>query len=382
MPIYLDGAATQPTSDQALMDYVKAVNEYQYNPSSIYEGGVRAKHALQNAREKIARCINCESDEIIFTSGGTESNNMILQGFFRDKTDPCVLITSQIEHPSILRVAEYLDDKMSNLIAYYLSVDKDGEVDVGELESTITEELHDGMNPKNILVSIQGLNNEIGILQPIDEISRICRAYNVFYHIDAVQLFPHYYFTLDDRWYCDAASFSAHKFGGLRGSGFLYVNKRLQESLSPLLLGGGQEDGLRSGTEDVAAAISLANQVERFDSSGSFAFDSYAIYDRLYQEGIDYERNNLDYSPIVSITIPGVDANSLITLLSERGIYVSAGSACHSYVSEPSHVLTAIGLSAEDAKSTIRICDNDKLTEEEFDYFLDELVFCIKLLKE
>ena len=141
--------------------------------------------------------------------------------------------------------------------------------------------------------------------------------------------------------------------------------------------------GFRPGTEDVAAAISLANQVERSLDlcCGSFAFDSYAIYGKLYQEGIDYERNNLDGSPIISITMPGVDANSLITLLSERGIYVSAGSACHSYVSEPSNVLLAIGLSPEDAKSTIRICDNDKLTEEEFNYFLDELVFCIKLLK-
>lgn len=384
--IYLDGAATVPADPHALIEYMQATVDYEYNPSSIYKGGVKAKWALQEAREKIARVIRCKDDEIFFTSGGTEGNNMILRGFFDNinSKERSVLITSQIEHPSVLSVAEFIDSKYENAHVYYLPVDHKGYVDLKTLESTITEELHDEVNPKNILVSIQGINNEIGTMQNIDEIRSITKRYDVFYHCDAVQLFPHVRLKMTDTRF-DAMSVSGHKFGAMRGTGFVYISEEMQQHLSPLLFGGGQEFGLRSGTEDVAAAVSLANQVDRHRKNirPIWEYEGYVAYLSFELEAncIEYYFNSHSYSPILSLTIPGSSANNIVACLSELNIFVSAGSACHSYVNEPSHVLKAIGLSDEDAKSTIRICLSG-VSDDDFKYFVSKLIFYINFLKE
>ena len=382
MPIYLDGAATVPTDPHALIEYMQATVDYEYNPSSIYKVGVMAKNALRSARQKIAICIGCKVDEIFFTSGGTEGNNMILRGFFDriPSNEICVLITSQIEHPSVLRVAQFIDNKYSNAHVYYIPVDRKGLIDFNTLESTIKAELSDGVDPKNILVSIQGINNEIGTMQYYDNIYFMTKNYGVFYHCDAVQLFPHSRIDITN---FDALTVSGHKFGAMRGSGFVYISEEMQNSVSPLLFGGGQEFELRSGTEDVAAAISLANQVERYRKTIKDFECDYRdyLFDELNSNCINHFFNSHRYSPIISLTIPGISANDIVSCLSEINIFISAGSACHSYVNEPSHVLTAIGLSDEDAKSTIRICPSG-VSMDDFKYFVNKLIFYINLLKE
>lgn len=382
--IYLDTAATTKPDPQVLVDFVKYSEMYPYNPSSIYKGGVEARQALEAARKKIADCVGCEADEIFFTSGGTEGNNMIIRGFFEklSKNEIGVLITSQIEHPSILRVAEDLEVKNSrdHIKVYYLPVDEDGVVSFITLMDTVDREIKDGVKPDHILVSIQAANNEIGTFQRMI-FGKTGFGNSVWVHSDVVQHFPHYRTYTKD---FDAFSVSGHKFGALRGTGFLYIDKKLQKHISPLLLGGHQELDMRAGTENVAGFCAMANQIERMylsdvDYYWEHVFDQ--ILASLEKYNISYSVNGIADIPILSLTFPGVDATALISLLSENGIYISAGSACHSYNPEPSHVLRAIGLSDEDAKSTVRICWNPEVTREERDYFCEKLVFYIKLLK-
>ena len=388
--IYLDTAATTKPDPQVLVDFVKYSEMYPYNPSSIYKGGVEARQALEAARKKIADCVGCETDEIFFTSGGTEGNNMIIRGFFEKlpKNETGVLITSQIEHPSVLRVAEGLETKNSrdHIRVYYLPVDEFGLVSPDTLANTIDAELNEGIDPENILVSIQEANNEIGIVQSLDELSDICFERGGWLHSDAVQHFPHY---KENTYLYDSFTVSGHKFGALKGTGFIYICQGLQKHISPLLLGGHQEIDMRAGTENIAGFIALANRVEvlcnksrpRKMWSTLHDFVNVALFGELNKKKIEFYVNGIADIPVYSLIFPGVDATALISLLSENGIYISAGSACHSYNPEPSHVLKAIGLSDEDAKSTVRICWNPEVTREEWDYFCEKLVFYIKLLK-
>lgn len=390
--IYLDTAATTKPDPQVLVDFVKYSEMYPYNPSSIYKGGVEARKALEAARKKVADCVGCEADEIFFTSGGTEGNNMIIRGFFEKlpKNETGVLITSQIEHPSVLRAAEWVETHYSRDEAkvYYLPVDNNGEVSGVTLMETLDAEIKEGVNPKNILVSIQVANNEIGTIQSI--LSNICFDRNVWFHSDVVQYFPHFSINVDEY---DSFTVSGHKFGALRGTGFVYIRKELQKHISPLLLGGSQELEMRAGTENVAGFCAMADQIQRMYldwENHEFSHDEndheisrvWSMLDeKLKLSQIPYIVNGLHEIPVLSLTFPGVDATALISLLSENGIYISAGSACHSYNPEPSHVLKAIGLSDEDAKSTVRICWNPEVTREEWEYFCEKLVFYIKLLK-
>lgn len=384
--IYLDTAATTYPDPIALDDFVKISKKYPYNPSSIYEGGVKARKLLEESRRKIAESIGCKAEEIIFTSGGTEGNNMVIRGFFGKlkKDEVGVLITTQIEHPSVLRVCEDLEIKNSRdkLRVYYLPVDDCGKLNSYDLEYLIEAELKDGVNPGNILISIQAANNEIGTEQDMDVIYKITQNHGCYFHSDQVQEFPHYGLNFD----CDAATVSGHKFGALRGTGFAYMSEEFQKHFSPIIFGGGQEFGLRSGTENLAGFYALANRVESHVkyiencvTDGMLVF-SEQILDYLENSGIEYKINGLRDIPVYSITFYGVEATSLVSLLSEKYIYISAGSSCHSYSSEPSHVLKAIGLSDEDAKCTIRFCWHSGLTDEDIDEFLKWLVYYVMFL--
>lgn len=393
--IYLDTAATTKPDPQVLVDFVKYSEMYPYNPSSIYAGGIAAKNALEEARAKIADCVGCEADEIFFTSGGTESNNMVIKGFFEKlpKNEIGVLITSQIEHPSVLRVAEDLEvnNSRDHIRVYYLPVDSHGIVSSETLNNTITAEIDDGVVPNNILVSIQEANNEIGTVQDWG-LKDICEKKRVWHHADVVQYFPH---NPGMRIFCyDSVSVSGHKFGALRGTGFVYMSREFQKHISPLLLGGHQELGMRAGTENVAGFCAMADRIKRMHQNWFFGDmeeyndridrrDEYLreLFERLDKKKIDYKINGDSDIPVWSLTFHGVDANALISLLSEKKIFLSAGSACHSYEPEPSHVLKAIGLSDEDAKSTVRICWNPDVTDDEWEFFLEQLIFYIKLLK-
>lgn len=392
--IYLDSAATTLPDPQVLADYMQIVNMYPYNPSSIYTGGMKAKGILDNARNKISNCLQCHDDEIIFTSGGTEGNNMIINGFFNmlPKGETGVLITSQIEHPSVLRVAEklYCNYSKYHIKVYFLPVDEYGLVSLDDLKNTISAELNEGVSPENILVSIQFVNNEIGTGQDVIGIYNLCKDYGVFYHTDAVQEFPH---NCVESNYADAITVSGHKFKALRGTGFVYVSKKLQKHLSPILLGGSQEMNMRAGTENIAGFVSMADRIERMYGSSNHDDDKYYKplykYDSMFclllielnNNHINYHINGLTNIPICSITFPGVDATALISCLNEKSIYVSAGSACHSYEQQPSHVLKAIGLSDSYAKSTIRICLNSDITDDDWNYVIKQFIFYINLLK-
>ena len=383
--INLDTAATTLPDPQVLIDYIKFSEMYPFNPSAIYAGGVQARAALEEARSKIAEHIGCDPDEIFFTSGGTEGNNMVLHGFF-EKLNHGVLITTQVEHPSILRVAEKLEK--GGLTVYYLPVDHSGLIDIADLENTIVAEIKDGVPSHNILVSIQYANNEIGTVQNVTDISIVCAQNNVFFHSDIVQGFPHEPIDCNK---CDSFTVSGHKFKALRGTGFVYINKKIHKHFSPLLLGGHQEMGMRSGTENVAGFIAMANMVDTmYKKWASLSF--YDLYEYTYKamkelfntfdlNDIQYRVNGIHKVPIYSITIPGVDADSIISLLSDDSIYISAGSACRSYEKEPSHVLKAIGLSDEDASCTLRICINPDVDYKDWLYFVRKLVFYVQMLK-
>lgn len=383
--INLDTAATTAPDPQVLIDYIKFSEMFPYNPSAVYEGGIKARNALESARDKIAKHLGCDVEEIFFTSGGTEGNNMILRGFF-EKLNCGTLITTQIEHPSVMRVAEMLEKE--GIRVYYLPVDHNGLIDIGDLENTIDAEIKDLMPAKNILVSIQYVNNEIGTMQNVVDVSIACVKRGVFLHSDVVQMFPHEFISTD---LFDSITVSGHKFNALRGTGFVYLSKKMHKHFSPLLLGGHQEMGMRAGTENVAGFIAMANRIDKMYKEW-LSLDQYLDYEyvdvetsylfgKLEDNDIEYRVNGLHNIPVYSITFPGVSADRLISLLSEKSIYVSAGSACRSFEQEPSHVLKAIGLSDEDSKSTIRICINREVEFIDWEYFVKKLIFYLKMLK-
>ena len=384
--INLDTAATTVPDPQVLIDYIKFSEMYPYNPSAIYTGGVEAKVALDNARAKIAENIGCDSEEIFFTSGGTEGNNMIINGFF-ENLNRGTLITTQVEHPSVLRPAEKLEHK-GQYHVYYLPVDKYGRIVIQDLKNTIDAEIKDGIPTSNIMVSIQYANNEIGTKQDMALISDVCSDRGVLLHSDVVQGFPHEPIDCIE---FDSITVSGHKFKALRGTGFVYINKKYHKYFSPLLLGGHQEMSMRAGTENVAGFIAMANMVDgmykqwtslNFYDSYEYIYESTKeLFKTLHFNNIEYRVNGLHDIPIYSITFPGIDADSIISLLSEESIYISAGSACRSYEKEPSHVLKAVGLSDEDASCTLRICINPDVKYEDWLLFVRKLIFYLKMLK-
>ena len=384
--IYLDSAATQPVSLNGLTKYNLYVRKYEYNPSSVYEGGKISRDALDQGRNKIAKKIGCHAEDIIFTSGGTEGNNIVIQGFFNQIPDneEGVLITTNIEHPSVLNTALHIEKTRKNIHVYYLPVNQLGQIDFVDLINTLRTEIDvDKIKAKNILVSIQWANNEIGTCQNIPLIGSICKEYGVFLHSDAVQFIPHHLIK-DEIYLVDAFTVSGHKFGAVRGTGFIYVNEELRNRLSPIFFGGEQEFKLRPGTENVPGWLMMSDLVEELDEEFfepmDYAFEN--LEEALIENNINYRINGVLGVPILSITFSGVLASNLIAILSQKGIYVSAGSACHSYSPEPSHVLKAIGLSDDEASCTIRICWNKNIKYDEFEKFIDELIFSIKLLKE
>ena len=386
MTLYLDSAATTLLSPKDKQDYLYYIDKFEYNPSSIYKGGKISRIALEEGRKRLATKIGVFTDDIIFTSGGTEGNSIIIQGFFNNlpSNQEGVLITTNIEHPSVLNVALHIEHTKKNVHVYYLQVDNRGCIDYRDLISTLKTEIDiDKVNPNNILVSIQWANSEIGTCQNIPLIGEICKKYGVFFHSDAVQFFPHHLIGKEIE-FLDAFTVSGHKFNSVKGTGFIYVNKRIRNHLSPILFGGNQENGLRPGTENVASWIYMVQKAmeikDEFMEPIDSAFEK--LEEMLVDNHIKYHINGILGIPILNITFPGISASNLIALLSEKDIYVSAGSACHSYVQEPSHVLKAIGLSDEEAGNTIRICWNSNIKHEEFDRFIEELIFNIKLLKE
>lgn len=383
MQIYLNNASTTKPDKKVLNDFIWCAENCWHNPSDISEEGIKAKEIIKTAQKQIANSINANPEEIIFTSGGSESNNWAIKGYV-DNYDVDLILTTEIEHPSVYNTCLFCKERGSRLI--YIPVDHFGIISLFHLE----EMMKDHSDGKcKILVSIMFANNEIGTIQPIKKIAEIVHKYGGILHVDAVQAFMHTRIDVKDLG-IDMMSTSFHKFGGFKNCGFLYVKNGIE--LTPLIHGGHQFDSKRAGTENVPMIYAMGNQVERLNDDLDIYLErtvdihNYIIqevyekcgeYCSIYLNGHPKKRiaNNL------SFTFEGINASSLITLLEFKEIYVSAGSACCAGENTPSKVLKAIGLNDEEAFSTIRISIDSTTTQEEIDVFVDKLVMCIKSLK-
>ena len=382
--LYLNNASTTKPDKEVLRDFIWCAETYWQNPSDVSDGGLEARDIIKVAQKQIACSINAKPEEIIFTSGGSESNNWAIKGFLDKNKDYKTIITTKIEHSSVYNTCQYMEKHGCKVL--YVPVDGCGRVNIGSLEKLIK----DGQD-KSItrpFVSIMFANNEIGTIQDIKKISEVVHKYNGVLHCDAVQAYLHTEIDVKDLG-IDMMSASFHKFGGFKNCGFLYVKNGIE--LTPLIHGGHQFDSKRAGTENVPMIYAMGNQVQRYNYDidifkerikDLFDYTMFQIYDRCYDCDIDlngslYHRmfNN------ISLIIKGVNASRLISLLELKGICVSAGSACNAGEKTPSRVLKAIGLSNEDAFSTIRISLNKDTTKEEIDYFVNALYECVKSLQ-
>lgn len=349
--IYLDNAASTPVLDCARRAAEPFLWECCGNPSSIHSEGRRAALALIEAREKCAAAVGAKPEEIVFTSGGTESDNMALRqaallGMASGKRR---IVASAIEHPAVLNTCRSLE--LQGFEVRLIGVDGNGYVDMEQARELIT--------PETAVVSVMAANNEVGTIQPVRELAELCRQRGVLFHTDAVQAAGHIPLDVKELG-CDMMSVSAHKLGGMRGAGLLYIREGLE--LQPLICGGGQENGLRSGTENTAAVVSMGAAMEEAcrDISGSAGRIS-ALRDRLIAGLLDIPGSRLNggVSPRlcgnVNVSFAGVEGESLVLGLDIRGVCASSGSACSSGNELPSHVLRAMGVPEDMLKGSLRL---------------------------
>lgn len=368
--VYLDNAATTKTSNKVVDKMLNYFTNDYGNPSSIYEFSDHTSAAIKEVREIAANSIGAKSSEIIFTSGGTESDNMALRGVEADH-----VITSKIEHAAILNTCKYLESKGTKVT--YLNVDEHGLVNIGQLVDCI--------DPKEkTLVSIMMINNEIGTIQDIKLIGEVCHEYGAILHTDAVQAYPH--LNIDVNYLgIDMMSVSGHKFNGPRGVGFLYVRDGIK--INPLLFGGHQENSLRPGTENTPAIVGLGEAIKSKQTAVKdleLAKETWGIREALlrsilYNIPHCYINGGLKRKivNIFNIQFKDCDSSLLVPMLGERGICVSAGSACNSGEAKPSHVLKAIGLTDKQAKESIRFSlDENNLPT------IDEVLEAVKIIEE
>lgn len=360
--IYLDNAATTKVSEEAFKAASFAVHECYGNPSSIHSAGRSATKIVDNARHQIASFIGANSDEIIFTSGGSESDNLALFGIapYLKSVGKTTIITSLIEHHAVLNACKALEKDGFKII--YMPVDQDGRVDIEELER-VMDIFKDTLG----LVCIMAVNNEIGSIQLIDDIGNLCFDHNVFFMTDAVQALGHIPIDVNVS-HIDLMAMSGHKINAMKGVGALYVRKGIK--LKSIIVGGNQEQNLRAGTENVPGIASMGKAVEILSRTMDEDRERYdilrsAFLDKLDQLGVKYIVNADGGVPnIISLTLPGCESEAMLLLLSERGVCVSAGSACMAGSLEPSHVLKALYLDDRDANCTIRISMGDNLPNE------------------
>lgn len=353
-----------------------------HNPSDVSQSGMDAKNIIRNAQKQVADSINAKPEEIVFTSGGSEANNFAIKGYLDRYPGVKTIITTEIEHPSVYNTCKYMESKGYKV--YYAPINTYGQVNVKKLEDLIVDN-----NLMFSLVSIMMANNEIGTVNDIAAISKVCRKYGCILHVDAVQAFMHTEIDVK-KFGIDMMSVSFHKFGGFKNCGFLYIRDGIE--LTPLIHGGHQFGSKRAGTENVPMIYAMGNQVERLNDD-IFVIeermkDMYKyIVDEVYEKCGDLCEIYLNGHPVkrlynnLSFAFKGIDASHLIALLELKGIYVSAGSACSSGEKTPSRILRAIGLSPEEAFSTIRVSIDQNITMDEVDEFVDALLECIKSLQ-
>lgn len=368
MQAYLDNSATTRCSKRATDLMVKLLTEDFGNPSSMHMKGVEAEKYIKEAKEKIAKTLKIDEKEIVFTSGGTESNNMALIGAaMANKRAGNHIITTSIEHASVSATTAYLEELGFKVT--YLKVDSNGIISLEELQEAVTDE--------TILVSLMMVNNEMGAVEPIEEAVKVIKAKNpkTLVHVDAIQAYGKYR-IYPKKIGVDLLSVSGHKIHAPKGTGFLFIRDKVK--VKPLLYGGGQQKGMRSGTENVPGVAALAEAaVEIYEDFDAKIDHLYALKTRFVEglkgmDGVSVNgKTGRDSAPqIVSVSIDGVRSEVMLHTLEDRGIYVSAGSACSSNKPAVSATLTAIGLKKNLLDSTIRFSFCVNTTEEEIDYAL------------
>jgi len=342
--IYLDNAATTPLDESLVKKTHKLISTSYGNPSSIHQIGKLARQSLEKARKNIADSIGADPEEVIFTSGGTESNNLAIKGFAEANPEKKHIICSMIEHPSVIEVCRELEKKGYSVD--YISVDKNGIVDLDELKQRI--------NSNTLLVSIMHVNNEIGTIQPIEEIGKICKSRNIPFHTDVVQSFGKLKIDVK-KTNISMLSASGHKLNAPKGIGILYINKNLK--IKPLFDGGGQEKNLRSGTENTMGAIFLASALGiKRPTNKILKSRNQLIKELLKIKGAILNGDSEKRIPNnINISFYGIEGESLSLMLDKEGICVSTGSACSSHKLQESHVLKAIGVDPLYIHGSIRL---------------------------
>ena len=371
--IYLDNAASTAVHPEVIKEMMPYFDSEYGNPSSIHQFGRKAKNAIQKARKQVALLVGAEPDEILFTSGGTESNNTILYGIpnFRESHfDQNHIITSSIEHEAVLQPCKEFEKNGTKIT--YLPVDEHGIVNSDDITNAIS--------PETVLVSIMFANNEVGTIQPIKEISEICKKYQIPLHTDAVQAVGKVPVNSKELG-VDALSISSHKINGPKGIGALFIKKGL--TVTPQILGGGQENGMRSGTENVASIVGfdkaceiakdkLSNNISHFHSLYS------SLLTKTTKEITHVKLNGHPEKRIFNnlhLTFMGVNGEDLIIKLDEHGIAASTGSACSVHTQKASHVLQAMGFNHEQITGSLRLSFGYTNT-------LDEISQTVEVLKK
>lgn len=372
----MDHSATTPVAPEVLEAIMPYFSEKFGNASSLHSFGLEAKEALESAREKVAKLLGARPEEIIFTSGGTESDNLALKGIaYKNREKGKHIITTSIEHPAILEVCRKLETQGFEVT--YLPVTSDGLVDLAVLENAIRKD--------TILISVMHANNEVGTIQPLEEIGRLAAEKDIYFHTDAVQTVGKIPADVNQLG-VDLLSLSAHKLYGPKGVGALYIRKGTR--IESIVQGGGHERGLRSGTENISGIVGLGRAAEL--SEGTMSEEAKVLTglrDRLAGQVLERVKDCwINGTMAAGKRLPSnlnfgfryVEGESLLLFLDSKGIAVSTGSACSSHKLEPSHVLRALGLKAEECHGSLRITLGRSNTEEDVDYVAQSILEAVE----
>lgn len=376
--VYLDNAATTKLDENVLEKMMPYLKDQYGNASSIYKLGRDSRKAIEESREQIAKVLNCKASEIYFTAGGSESDNTAIKGIARaNKKNGNHIITSKIEHPAVLETCKHLEKEGFEIS--YISVDENGIIDLDELKKAI--------RPTTILITIMFANNEIGTIQPVDEIGKISKEHNIYFHTDAVQAVGSLEIDVQ-KLNIDSLSLSGHKIYGPKGVGALYVKTGVP--FEKIISGGHQERNKRAGTENVSGIVGLGKAIElsydNLEENNKKIKELRDYYIEQVKQHIQYIKINGDMQNRLpgnsNISFRFIEGEGLLLNLDLKGIYASSGSACTSGSLDPSHVLLAIGLPHEIAHGSLRISIGKYNTKEEIDYLVKNLIEIVNRLRE
>jgi len=374
--VYMDNSATTPVRKEVVEEMLPYLTDNFGNPSSIYELGKTSKHAVEKARKRVADAIGAEENEIYFTSGGTESDNWAVKGIaFANRSRGKHIITSSIEHHAVLHACAWLEGQGFEVT--YLPVDRYGRVSPEDLKNSIRDD--------TILISIMLANNEIGTIQPVEELGKIARENRIYFHTDAVQAVGHIPVDVK-KMNIDLLSLSGHKFEGPKGCGAFYIRRGTK--IETLLHGGAQERKRRAGTENVPSIVGLGKAIElAVDEMEGTNKSLLEMRERLIENLLQIPKTHLNGHPAerlannVNVTFEYIEGESLLLLLNAKGIFASTGSACNSTSLEPSHVLTACGVPQEIVHGSLRLSLGRMNTQEDVDRVLEVLPEIVQKLR-